>query len=70
MKLDMEAAALADKLTAAGLEVDSISPVAFEFSGIVVAEIDTCRPHPNAASSSAIRGGCDGASPLDNRQNA
>jgi phenylalanyl-tRNA synthetase beta chain len=46
--IDPDAAALADRLTASGLEVDAILPVADEFSGVVVAEIEDCRPHPNA----------------------
>jgi len=46
--VDLDAAELAAKLTAAGLEVESIKPVAAEFSGVVVAEIEDCQPHPNA----------------------
>jgi phenylalanyl-tRNA synthetase beta chain len=46
--IDPDAAALADRLTASGLEVDAILPVADEFSGVVVAEIEDCQPHPNA----------------------
>ena len=46
--IDLEAGELADKLTAAGLEVDDVRPVGGEFSGIVVAEIEGCEPHPNA----------------------
>lgn len=39
---------LADQLTMAGLEVDAIAPVANEFSGVVVGEILSMKPHPNA----------------------
>jgi phenylalanyl-tRNA synthetase beta chain len=46
--IDLDTAALADTLTASGLEVDDIRPVAGEFSGVVVAEIEDCRRHPNA----------------------
>jgi phenylalanyl-tRNA synthetase beta chain len=46
--IDLDANALADKLTAAGLEVDDVRPVGGEFSGIVVAEIESCEAHPNA----------------------
>lgn len=39
---------LAALLSMAGLEVDSISPVAGEFNGVVVAEVTETRPHPQA----------------------
>ena len=39
---------LCDLLTNAGLEVDSIEPVAGEFSGVVVGRIVTVESHPNA----------------------
>ncbi|RUR12531.1 phenylalanine--tRNA ligase subunit beta [Legionella sp. km772] len=39
---------LADQLTMAGLEVDAVSPVAGEFSNVVVAQVLTTRPHPDA----------------------
>lgn len=39
---------LADQLTMAGLEVDAISPVAGEFTHVVVAEVLTTSPHPDA----------------------
>jgi phenylalanyl-tRNA synthetase beta chain len=44
----LSAAALADKLTMAGLEVEEVKPVAPPFSRVVVAEIVECNPHPNA----------------------
>ncbi|MFO7857991.1 MAG: phenylalanine--tRNA ligase subunit beta [Ectothiorhodospiraceae bacterium] len=40
--------ALAHRLTMAGLEVDGIEPAAPTFSGVVVARIVDCRPHPEA----------------------
>jgi phenylalanyl-tRNA synthetase beta chain len=46
--LDLNADELADKLTAAGLEVDSVSPVAGDFTDVVVAQIEDCQSHPNA----------------------
>ncbi len=36
------------QLTMLGLEVDDVLPAAGEFSGVVVAEITDCQPHPNA----------------------
>lgn len=40
--------ALAQKLTMAGLEVDAMTPVAGEFSGVVVARVLRTEPHPEA----------------------
>lgn len=40
--------ALAHTLTMAGLEVEEITPVASAFDGIVVAEVKSTAPHPNA----------------------
>ena len=40
---------LCDQLTNAGLEVDGTEGVAGEFSEVVVAEITTVEPHPNAS---------------------
>jgi phenylalanyl-tRNA synthetase beta chain len=39
---------LAHQLTMAGLEVDSIEPVTADFSGVVVAQILSAEPHPDA----------------------
>jgi len=39
---------LADQLSMAGLEVDSVAPVAAEFEGVMVGEVLTREPHPNA----------------------
>jgi len=46
--IDLPADELADRLTASGLEVDSVQAVAAPFSGVVVAQIIACNPHPNA----------------------
>jgi phenylalanyl-tRNA synthetase beta chain len=40
--------ALADLLTMSGMEVEELRPVAPPFSGVVVATIVECAPHPNA----------------------
>ncbi len=40
--------ALAEQITMAGLEVDAIEAVAAVFSGVIVGEILTVSPHPNA----------------------
>lgn len=39
---------LAEQLTMAGLEVDSVLPVAEAFTGVVVGQVLTCDQHPNA----------------------
>ena len=39
---------LSHRLTMAGLEVEEANPVAPEFSGVVVARIESVEPHPNA----------------------
>src|SRR5919106_1094257 len=41
-------AELVEQLTLAGLEVDSVAPVAPRFSGVVVAEVRAVRPHTEA----------------------
>jgi phenylalanyl-tRNA synthetase beta chain len=48
VELDLEAGALADKLTTVGLEVSAVLPAAAAFSGVVVAEILSVSPHPEA----------------------
>ncbi|HHQ69609.1 MAG TPA: phenylalanine--tRNA ligase subunit beta, partial [Halothiobacillaceae bacterium] len=45
---DINTQALADRLTLAGLEVDAIDPACAEFSGVVVGEVKSVDPHPNA----------------------
>ncbi len=44
----VETEALAHQLTMAGLEVDAIEPVAAEFSQVVVGEVVSVEPHPDA----------------------
>jgi phenylalanyl-tRNA synthetase beta chain len=44
----LSADAIAHKLTMAGLEVEEMTPVAADFTKIVVAEVKTVNPHPNA----------------------
>jgi len=46
--IELDAGELAEKLTASGLEVDRVEPVATPFSGVCVAEILSCEPHPDA----------------------
>lgn len=44
----VDTASLTEALTMLGLEVDACEPVAGQFSGVVVAEVVSCEPHPNA----------------------
>lgn len=44
----LDAKQLASRLTMAGLEVDSVSPVAGLFDGVVVARVEKTSPHPQA----------------------
>jgi len=46
--VDLTPEEIAGKLTMAGLEVDSIERVRPDFSGVVVAQILSVKPHPNA----------------------
>jgi phenylalanyl-tRNA synthetase beta chain len=39
---------LADQLTMAGLEVDAVNPVSGEFTHVIVAEVLSTKPHPDA----------------------
>ena len=48
MDIDMPIDELAAKLTASGLEVATVKPVAAQFSDVVVAEITRCEAHPDA----------------------
>ena len=48
VELDVDAHELARRLTAAGLEVDSVKATGGGFDGVVVARIVDCQPHPNA----------------------
>ena len=40
---------IADTITMAGLEVDSVNPVCGEFTNVVVGEVLTCADHPEQA---------------------
>ncbi|PKM21674.1 MAG: phenylalanine--tRNA ligase subunit beta, partial [Gammaproteobacteria bacterium HGW-Gammaproteobacteria-14] len=45
---DISTEQLSHQLTMAGLEVDAVEPAAPFFSGVVIAEVMTTRPHPEA----------------------
>jgi len=45
---DLDSAQLAEQLTMAGLEVDSVEPVAADFERVVVAEVLSVEAHPDA----------------------
>ncbi|MCH6572476.1 MAG: phenylalanine--tRNA ligase subunit beta [Proteobacteria bacterium] len=45
---DTDAEGLAHQLTMAGLEVDSVEPVAAEFSKVVIGKVLSVEPHPDA----------------------
>ena len=45
---DLDSEALAHCLTMAGLEVDAVTPLAEGLSGVVIAEIVSAEPHPDA----------------------
>lgn len=46
--VDAPAAEIAERLTMAGLEVDSVASAAPDFDGVVVGEIEACERHPDA----------------------
>ena len=62
--VDLGANELADRLTAAGLEVDDVRPVAGEFTDVVVAEIESCEKHPDADKLQVCSVNDGGAEPL------
>lgn len=45
---DLDTDQLVSQLTMAGLEVDSITPAAADFKGVLIGEIITAEPHPEA----------------------
>lgn len=45
---NLSAEQLSDMITMAGLEVDSISPVADNFDKVVVGKVLECVPHPDS----------------------
>jgi phenylalanyl-tRNA synthetase beta chain len=57
-------AQLAAQLTMAGLEVESVAPIAPAFSGVVVGEVLECARHPDAAKLSICQLTTDGANRL------
>ena len=46
---------LADQLSMAGLEVDSVDAVAADFSGVVVGEVLSREQHPDAGQAQCLR---------------
>ncbi len=50
VEIDLDPAALAERLTFAGLEVESLDTVGSDFKGLVAGEIVGLRPHPGADS--------------------
>lgn len=55
---------LADQLSMAGLEVDGVTPVAADFSGVVVGEVLEKAPHPDADKLSVCQVKVDNEEPL------
>ena len=45
---EIDSTTLVEQLTQAGLEVDAVEPVAGEFSGVVVGQVKSVEPHPDA----------------------
>jgi phenylalanyl-tRNA synthetase beta chain len=48
INVTMPSNVMAEQLTMIGLEVDAVSPVAPEFTGVVVGKVISVEPHPNA----------------------
>ena len=48
LTIDLDAETLSNTLTSAGLEVAAVEPVAHEFSQVVIGQIKTIGPHPDA----------------------
>jgi phenylalanyl-tRNA synthetase beta chain len=63
-RLGVAPAKLAQQLTLAGLEVESLTPVAPPFSGVTVGEVLKCSRHPNADKLSLCQVTTDGADRL------
>jgi phenylalanyl-tRNA synthetase beta chain len=55
---------LASQLTMAGLEVDAVSPVAGEFTQVIVAEVLSTKPHPDADKLTLCEVNINAAKPL------
>jgi phenylalanyl-tRNA synthetase beta chain len=62
--LELTPAALAQRLTLAGLEVEAVTPVAPPFSGVVVGEVLVVSRHPNAEKLSLCEVTTDGSNRL------
>ncbi len=62
---DLSTEALAEQLTMAGLEVDAVEPAAGEFSGVVVGEVLSVTPHPQADKLNLTRVSVGEGEPLD-----
>jgi phenylalanyl-tRNA synthetase beta chain len=58
------ASELAAQLTLAGLEVESVTPVAAPFTNVVVGQVLECQRHPNAEKLSVCRVTTDGSNSL------
>ena len=63
VNVDLPVDELAGKLTASGLEVDTVEPVAAPFSDVVVASIVSCEAHPDADKLKVCSIDCDGGEP-------
>jgi len=61
---DVSTQELADQLSMAGLEVDSVTPVAPPFSGVLVGEVLAIEPHPDARKLRICRVDTGGGEPL------
>ncbi len=61
---DITTEELADQLSMAGLEVDSVEPAAPAFSGVVVGRVLSCEKHPDADKLSICQVDVDGDEPL------
>ena len=61
----LNAQALAERLTLAGLEVSSVAPVAGDLKNIVVGEIISIAPHPHADHLKICKVGIGKAKPID-----
>lgn len=60
----LDSKALGHQLTMAGLEVDALNPVAPPFSGVVVGEVLSVEPHPDAAKLNVTRVSVGAGEPL------
>lgn len=65
VKVDSPRDKLVAQLTMAGLEVDSVQPVAAEFTGVVVGKVITCEKHPEADKLSVCKVTTGGEEALD-----